>query len=31
MTCRVQVIFDSTFKPREDTITISQIKVRLFF
>ncbi len=31
MTCRVQVIFDSTFNPQEETITVSQIKVRLFF
>jgi hypothetical protein len=27
----VQVIFDPTFNPREDTVTIGQIKARLFF
>jgi len=27
----VQVIFDPTFNPQEDTITIGQIKTRLFF
>jgi hypothetical protein len=27
----VQVIFDPTFNPQEDTITIGQIKARLFF
>jgi carbohydrate-selective porin OprB len=27
----VQVIFDPTFNPSEDTITIGQIKARLFF
>ena len=27
----VQVIFDPTFNPQEDTVTIAQIKARLFF
>jgi hypothetical protein len=27
----VQVLFDPTFNPQEDTITIGQIKARLFF
>jgi hypothetical protein len=27
----VQVIFDPTFNPQQDTVAIGQIKARLFF